>query len=115
MSIAALFNIPGTDEELLAWSFAHAAHHLDLINFIYNQTQIALPVFVLDPFNPKDPGSIGAWAYQHQVMHQNQNTLLGINGFDLTSIDWQDQNQVAAWIQLNATEHVEAANITGVA
>jgi len=115
MALAALFNIPGTEEELNEWSFAHMAHHLDLINFIYNNSQIALPVFVLDPFNPRDPDSVEAWSYLHQIMHQNQNALLGINGFDLTSVDWQDQNQVAAWIQLNAIEHVQAANITGVA
>lgn len=114
MALAALFNVPGTEEELLQWSFAHFAHHLDLVNSIYNLTKIPLPIFVLDPFSPKDPNSVEAWSYLHQIMHQNQNALLGINGFDLTSVDWQDQNQVAAWIQLNATEHVEAANILGV-
>jgi hypothetical protein len=114
MAIAALYNIPGTQEEFLQWTFAHAAHHTDIVQAIYTQQQIALPIFQLDPFDPRDPTGSETWAYLHQLMHQNQNAVLGINGFDLTSIDWHDQNQVAAWIQLNAAEHLEAANLLGV-
>ncbi len=114
MAIAALFNIPGTPEEYAEWAFAHSVHHLDVNNRIYDTRQIALPFYLLDPFDPKDPNSAEAWAYNHELMHQNQNQVLGIDGFDLSTVDWSNRNQVAAWIQLNANEHYQAATILQV-
>lgn len=109
--LAGLFNIPASDEELLQWSFVHAAQHLEISNAIYARTLIVLPQFLLDPFDPKNRSSMETWAYQHQLMHNNQNQILGIEGFDLTDVNWQDQEERAAWISLNANEHVQASNI----
>lgn len=115
MALAAMYNIPGTPEEFFQWTFAHAAHHIDINRAIYEQFNIALSAYILDPFDPTNPSGSDAWAYQHQLMHNAQNLVLGISGFDLSQIDWHDQNQVAAWIALNANEHVQAAAILGVA
>jgi hypothetical protein len=106
--IADLYNIPSTDEERAAWSFAHAAHHRDIIRVIYQLVKIALPEYLLDPIDPNDTGN---WEYLHQTMHDNQNNILGIVGQDLTEIDWKDSNKLAAWIWLNASEHYQAAAI----
>lgn len=106
-----MYNIPGTPEEHAMWSFAHAAHHLDIINVIYVTRQIALSQFVLDPFNPEDESAMENWSYQHQTMHQEMDQVLGISGFDLTDINWQDKAQRAAWISLNAAEHLQASNL----
>lgn len=115
MALAALLNIPGTAEELAQWSFAHAAHHLDIINAIYHASGLVMPQYILDPFNPKDPNSVESWTYLHQQMHQNQNLVLGIEGQDLTEVDWQDPGLLAGWIQANFAEHLEASKILGVA
>ncbi len=115
MAIAALQNIPGTPEELAIWAFAHQAHHLDIINHIYDLLQIAMPQYVLDPFDPNNPSQMGVWAYQHQIMHDNQNFILGIEGSSLVEVDWQDQENLGSWIQTNFAEHLQAANTLGVA
>lgn len=107
MSIAGLFNVPRTPEELNQWSFAHAANHRDIIRVIYELAAIALPEYLLDPLDPTNPG---VWERQHQTMHQEMNALLGLEGFDLLGIDWDDQNKLAAWIQLNAVEHRAASD-----
>lgn len=112
--IASLYNIPGTPEEFSEWSFAHAAHHTDIANAIYRAVLISIPQYVLDPFDPSDPSSSEQWSYLHQEMHRIQDEILGIAGFDLLSVDWQDESQRAAWIQLNANEHVQASNILGI-
>lgn len=109
--IAGLYNIPGTPEEFASWSFVHAAHHVDIAQAIYNVLKIAIPSYVLDPFDPNDPESAEQWSYLHQEVHRIQDEILGIAGFDLLSVDWQDANQRAAWIQLNADEHFQASNI----
>lgn len=114
MAIAALQNIPGTPEELAQWSFAHAVHHIDINAAIYRIGAIALPEFVLDPFDPSNENAMGTWFYLHQQMHENQNALLGIAGNNLVDVDWSNQGELAGWINLNFVEHLQASNILGV-
>lgn len=104
--LADLYNVPTTDEERAQWSFAHMAHHRDINARIYSLIKVALPEYILDPVNPDDTGQ---WEYQHQLMHDTQNELLGISGQDLTGVDWKDERLLAGWIWLNASEHYQAA------
>jgi hypothetical protein len=106
--IANLSNVPTNDEERAQWSFSHMAHHRDISRRIYELVKVALPEYILDPVNPDDTGD---WEYQHQLMHDNMNSLLGIVGQDLTGIDWKDQRILTAWVFLNANEHMQASNI----
>jgi hypothetical protein len=107
-SIAALYNVPSTEPEFASWSFAHAAHHRDINRTIYLATGVLLTDYVLDPFDPNNPG---VWLYQHQRMHENQDAILSIPGYDLLDVVWNDPQQLAGWILLNATEHMQAADI----
>lgn len=106
--LADLYNVPVTDQERAQWSFAHAAHHRDINRRIYELIKVALPEYILDPI---DPSNSGAWEYLHQITHDNENQILGIQGQDLTGIDWKDQNLLAGWIFLNSSEHYQASNI----
>lgn len=108
MALASLFNVPSTDIERSQWAFAHMAHHRDINRKIYELIKIALPEFILDPINPVETGT---WEYQHQEMHNNQNAILGIAGFDLSELDWTKQNELAGWVFLNGQEHRQAAAI----
>lgn len=107
-AIAALYNVPGTESEFLSWSFVNAAHHRDINRVIYQLVGLVLTEYQLDPFDPNNPG---VWLYQHQLMHENQNAALGIAGYDLLDVDWQDPAERAGWIQLHFNEHLQAANI----
>ncbi len=106
--LANLSNVPGTDAERAQWAFAHMAHHRDINHAIYNLLKIALPEFPLDPIDVNDTGT---WEYQHQVAHDNFNLILGIDGQDLTGVDWKDTNLLAGWVFLNSNEHKQASDI----
>lgn len=106
--LADLANVPSTDEERAQWSFAHMAHHRDINEKIYLLIKLALPEYILDPIDVNDTGT---WEYQHQLMHDNFNQVLGIQGQDLTGINWKDQNELAGWIFLNQSEHFQASDI----
>ena len=106
--IAGLYNIASTPEELATWSFAHATHHVDINRIIFEQTGITLASYVLDPLDLKNAET---WLYQHQQMHQTQNAILGIDGFDLLDVDFKDKNEFAGWVFVNADEHKQAADI----
>ena len=62
MSVAALMNIPTTDDEFNQWAFAHAAHHRDCIRATLQQKGIELAEYVLDPMNRGD--GFGTWLLQ---------------------------------------------------
>lgn len=111
MAIANIANIPGDWESLQEWSFAHMAHHRDLNAYIQRTKNVNLPLYQLDPMNLDD---LGTFANQHQIMHNNQNAILNIQGNDLTDVDWNDQTQRSVWTFLNFTEHLRANAITGV-
>jgi hypothetical protein len=106
--LADLYNVPSNDDERAEWSFAHMAHHRDINQKLYVLTKLALPEYILDPI---DPNNTGQWEYQHQIMHDNFNEILGIQGQDLTGINWKDQNLLSAWIFLNSSEHYQASQI----
>ena len=106
--LADLVNVPRTDEERAIWSFAHMAHHRDINAAIYRLIAVALPEYILDPIDVNDSGQ---WEDQHQLMHDNENQILGIQGQDLTGVDWKNPELLTAWIWLNASEHYQAAEI----
>lgn len=110
-SIASLFNVPGTEEEIATWSFAHSAHHRDVNRLIYEQSQIALPEFMFDPFQVNDTGQ---WADQHQQIHNLVNQILGTAGFNIDDWDWNDRGVLNGVIFLNASEHRNWSDILGL-
>lgn len=107
MAIADLFNVPNTPSEMATWSFNHMAHHRELNAAILQQRDIALPEYILDPINLEDPEQ---FLQQHQQMHNNNDAVLAVSGYDLTEVDWSDAGQRAGWIFLNATLHVAEGN-----
>jgi hypothetical protein len=111
VSIAELFNVPQTPEQMMTWSFANAAAHVDINRLIFQNFNTIIPSYVLDPVNPND---MQQWLYQHQLMHQDMDAVLGIAGYDLLDVDWRDPGQFAGWIEDHANEHVQAGAILGL-
>ena len=86
------------------------AHHRTVNAAIQAKYALTLPQYVLDPVNLDDPD---AFLYQHQIMHNNTDALLGIASYDLTSADFSSPETMAAWIFLNATLHYAEATALG--
>jgi len=114
MSLAALWNIPQTENQLAEWSFVNAAAHQDIVRLIFQTTGQRLDQYVLDPFDPRDPASFQPWLYQHYTMHQQMDAVLGISGYDLTDVDFSNPGIIAGWIQSHAIEHQQAGQILGL-
>lgn len=110
-AVAAIYNVPSIEPEWQSWAFAHMAHHRDVIRVIREDVNILLNEYALDPFDPYDAG---VWFDQHQIMHQDMDAVLGIAGFDLSEVDFKNEQERAAWIFLNASEHKQAADILGI-
>ena len=111
MGLASLANTPYDEDSLSQFSFAHMAHHRDIIRRIRELFSVELVEFSIDPFNPENAAVFG---YQHQQMHNQMNSVLGISGNDLIEINWQDKGEREGWVFLNFSEHVQAGNKLGV-
>ena len=110
--LAALLNVPHEPGELNYFSFNNADSHQQIINAIRVQKTVDLPVYILDPIPQED---IENWLFRHQVVHNQMNAVLAIQGADLSAVDWNDKDSLADWIQLHFTEHQQASTALGVA
>lgn len=119
MSLPNLFNVPSDAKDWRAafpvmprewavWSFSNMDHHRQTIRAIAAQKGINLNEYTVDPI---PFFALGAWAYNHQQMHNDVNGVLGTGGFDLTTLDVEDAGQLTAWIRLHASEHQSWATI----
>ena len=111
MGLAEIRNVPNTPEDIASWSFSHLANHRDINRVILATKQIRIDEYMLDPF---DPENMTQWLDLHQQMHNEQNKALGIAGYNLSDVDWQDEQARSQWIWAHADEHARASQILGV-
>ena len=71
----------------------------------------ALTQFQLSPI---DPTAMGMWAYNHAIMHNQINAVLGTIGFNLLEVDFEDPDQLAEWMNQNASEHQQICTALGI-
>ena len=113
MPLAQIQSIPKTPEEIDAWSFVHAANHTDILRRIFETKGQNLTAYFLDNFDPKALDETN-WLYRHATMHQQMDTALGIQPYNLNALDWQDPDSVASWFNSHASEHTRASELLGI-
>lgn len=102
-----------TDRGLDEWSFAHLQHH-DAIRTVMAQVRgVALPQRQIWPINFEDPASIQVFLSEHQQLHSDYESVLGIQGNDLANVDFNDDKARQSWYFLNWTSHFSAAAALG--
>ena len=111
MSVANIFNVPTSPEELEQWSTLHMILHRSENAAILAQYQTVLEEYVLDPID-QTPNS--AWFQQHQLMHDNIDAILNIAQFNLINVDWSNTAQRIGWIQGHAQLHQQETDALGV-
>ena len=111
MSLATIYTPPFTPEDFSRWSFSHMAHHRDINRRIFETASVRLDEYVLDPFDPKNMGN---WPWLHQAMHDQMNAQLGIAGYDITEVDWEDEDRMRSWMTQHGNLHYQAGTILGL-
>lgn len=109
--VAGLYNVAANADDFATWSSTHMWHHRDIMRKIFEITGTRLDEAILDPFDPRDADE---WLQRHQSMHQAMDAILGISGYNLLGVDFDNPAQFASWVFLNADEHYKAANILGI-
>lgn len=83
----------------------------DSILFGPGANVLVLDQFQLSPINTDD---FGLWLYNHQTMHSQINQVLGLTGFNLLDLDWEDQDQLQDWLNQNGDEHQRICSALGI-
>lgn len=108
MSLANIQNLPSREKDI--WAFSHMDSHRLIIRRIRELFGIRLNEYPLDPM----PDDLTGWNRLHQTMHNEMTSILGLNGFDLTGLDLEDDRTTEAWTFLNFTEHENASQLLGI-
>jgi hypothetical protein len=99
-----LYNTPNDAGSLLEWSSLHQKDHFEIAQTIFNKYS-GTSIILL----PIDPVPIQfdmlTWAMNHQTMHNEMDNVVGLAGFDLTSINFAQRDQLLIWMNLHALEH----------
>jgi hypothetical protein len=99
--LAALLNVPDTEEDWSIWSY----NNYDCVNQIRQailaQKGIQLPEYQIEPISFSD---INTWLENNQQAHVDFTNALGISSVDLTDTDLRDPQQRQSWIYLNFQE-----------
>jgi|FreactTroBogLake_1042271.scaffolds.fasta_scaffold93506_1 hypothetical protein len=108
--LADLVIVPETAADWALWGFAHRDHHLLIRNAIQVQYNINLQTYDLDPVPFQDPLGLFNWLERNQLAHNDMDTTLGLQGSDLSSVDFSNSSQAQAWVYLHLMEHTAAGN-----
>lgn len=113
MSLATLLNVPPADDHRAfdEFSFSNQDSHNRIVTAIGVQKNIVLSIYVVDPM-PLD--AMGVWLVNHQQMHNDMNGVTGVAGNDLTSVDWNNEQEKAYWMELHWSEHQQNEQILGL-
>jgi hypothetical protein len=114
MPDAAYAELPEKTDTAADWagfSFSHMAQHRDYIRVIFQRYGVSLPEYVLDPI---DPQNVDAWAYHHQMMHDQINAILKISGYNLLTMDFNDRQALEIWNDQNQDLHTRTSSILGL-
>jgi hypothetical protein len=114
MALANLLNLPRDRALIGVFSFSNQDSHRKIAAAVFAQMKgMIIPQYVLDPI-PLYAGGLLTWGLNHQATHNVQNEILGIQGEDLTSLDFQDEAQLSSWILQHFNEHYLAESKLGV-
>lgn len=102
MGISSLINVPKNMREWEAWSFNHKIQHDAIASAILAQKTKSLIPYILDPINRTDPQ---VFLQNNSQTHIDICNILDVAGSDLSSVDWEDPQQLENWIYLHWQEH----------
>ena len=114
MPLAELMAVPSSPRDLAGWQFANVASHRDIIRRVQETRGIRLEEHPMDPFDPNDPASLQQFLNAHQDEHNDFAVALGIASYDLSTVDWQDPDDLARWTLAHAQMHTAASQLLGI-
>lgn len=111
MGLANLFRpAPGADGWQEFW-FNNWIDHQDIQQAIQKQLSVNQDIYIINPWLDADAAAI---LQRHQQFHNDMDGALGINGEDLSSIDFKNERAIEEWVFAHYQDHLAAHQILGI-
>jgi hypothetical protein len=111
LSLAQILTVPPGPHGWEEWTFWHYTHHQAIISAAAQVKNVSLTLYNIWPFSPGNPEG---WLLQHSYQHDDMNALYGVNGADLSTLDFTNAKEVEAWLWLQYQEHQSVAKLCGL-
>ena len=108
---AALYSAPQEPTEWQRWSFDHLDSHQRIIAAVQAQKGYLLTLYPIDPVTEQ---TVRDMLQFNSQLHIDMNGALNLQSADLLSVDFKDQRQKLAWIDLHAREHENVERALGL-
>lgn len=109
--LAALLNVPRTNEEWAIWSWSHRASHDAIRQAIQSQLNINLVDYQVDPMDPHD---IAGFLQRNSQLHLDATAAVGLQSHDLQDVNLSNESQKISWIFVHAQEHYDIESALGI-
>jgi len=109
--LAALLNVPQTEEQWQQFSYDHRNSHDKIRAAILKKYGVNLTDYLVDPINLND---LKQFLQNNATLHTDMNAILKSQSADLLDVKLDDPQQVSAWINLNYQEHQNAEQLLGI-
>jgi hypothetical protein len=109
--LAVLLEDPRNPGDWNRWSFDHRDSHDRIRQAIMRVDGVQLTDYPVDPI---DGDHIADFLQYNSQLHADMNGVLGLQSVDLLSVNFQDNNQREAWINLHYQEHFDAEQALGL-
>ena len=103
--LPALRNVPQSDTDWSMWAWDHRTSHDRIRQRILAKYGVTLLDYQVEPV---DKSTLDLFLFNNSTMHDAMNTVLGFVSTDLTDVDFNEERQVRAWIDLHYQEHYNA-------
>ena len=100
-----LFNVPTDRGSWLLWGAVHQSDHFQIVAGIRDKTGVTVGVLPIDPVPLDNKEAMLAWFMNHQDVHNQMNSAIGVGGVDLSYFDFKSKEQTEQWIRYHAYEH----------
>ena len=109
--LAALLNVPKTEEQWQQFSYDHRNSHDKIRAAILKKYGVNLTDYLVDPINPDN---IKQFLQNNAALHTDMNSILQSQSVDLLDVKLDDPQQLDSWINLNYQEHQNAEQLLGI-
>lgn len=109
--LAALLNVPKTDEQWRQFSYDHRNSHDKIRAAILKKYGVNLTDYQIEPINSD---SLQQFLQNNAALHTDMNGVLRSQSSDLLDVDFSKPEQLESWINLNYQEHQNAEQLLGI-
>jgi hypothetical protein len=114
MSLAMLLYPPPTRNGLQEHFFHHYQSHLAIVQGVKLKLGVPLTVYDIWPVDPSNKPNIEDWKEAHQSLHTDFETLLNIQGVDLSEVSFDDKKSMDSFMYANWQSHYAAYTSLGL-